>query len=344
MQSSLLEILRCPVTRSRLKLQVLSYSPDSHEISEGILFANKDWFYPIVNGIPYLTVEAFLDHHSFLEKHLPDYLNRKIFLVEKYERLVKHVIKKNRRTKKSFTQEWGLFDYKRDKTWDKDGSELMKQFLEETDESPESLKNKIIFDAGCGNGMLNQYIAEAGATVIGMDFSLSIQKANDQNTSKSSFFIQGDVQFPPVAFEYFDIVYSSGVLICTNNTELSFSCLEPCVKKSGKLSVWLYHPRRNFIHNLFNLIRRVTSRLPVRFQFYLYAFTLFPVSFIVKRLKGNRQNAREMMIDILDWFSPQFRWEHEPSEAATWFYKRNYDSVAITTLGTFGFNIIGIKK
>ena len=77
---------------------------------------------------------------------------------------------------------------------------------------------------------------------------------------------------------------------------------------------------------------------------YQYAITLFPVSFIVKRLKGNRQNAREMMIDILDWFSPQFRWEHEPSEAATWFYKRNYDSVAITTLGTFGFNIIGIKK
>src|SRR5438045_4513302 len=118
--------------------------------------------------------------------------------------------------------------------------------------------------------MLNQYIAEAGATVIGMDFSLSIQKANDQNTSKSSFFIQGDVQFPPVAFEYFDIVHCSGVLIHTNNTELSFSCIEPCVKKGGKLSVWLYHPRKNFIHKFFNFTRKFTSRLPARVQYYLY--------------------------------------------------------------------------
>jgi len=325
-------------------LQVISYSEQHHEISEGILFAKTDWFYPVINGIPCLTVEAFLDHKSFFEKYLPDYLNRKKYLVEKYGRLVKYVIKKNRRTKKSFTQEWGLFDYKKDKTWNKDGSELMKEFFAETGESTESLKNKIIFDAGCGNGMLNYYLAGAGATVVGMDFSRSVEKANAKNPGKSSFFIQGDVQFPPVVFEYFDLVYCSGVLIHTNNTELSFSCLEPCVKKSGKLSVWLYHPRKDVVHNLFNLIRRVTSRLPVRFQFYLYAVTLFPVSFIIKRLKGNKQNAREMMIEILDWFSPQFRWEHEPTEAATWFYKRNYDSVEITTVGTFGFNIIGIKK
>src|SRR5204863_29733 len=106
--------------------------------------------------------------------------------------------------------------------------------------------------------------------------------------SPNAQFIQGDVQFPPVAFEHFDIVHCSGVLIHTNNTELSFSCIEPCVKKGGKLSVWLYHPRKNFIHNLFNFIRRFTSRLPARIQYILYAVTLFPVTFIVKRLKGNK--------------------------------------------------------
>jgi hypothetical protein len=151
------------------------------------------------------------------------------------------------------------------------------------------------------------------------------------------------VQFPPVAFEKFDIVHSSGVLICTNNTELSFSCIEPCVKPGGKLSVWLYHPRKDFIHNLFNYIRRFTSRLPLRLQYYLYAVTIFPLSFMVKRLKGNKQNPREMMIDILDWFSPEFRWEHEADEAASWFYKRKYSSVQVTTKDLFGYNIIGEK-
>jgi hypothetical protein len=51
-----------------------------------------------------------------------------------------------------------------------------------------------------------------------------------------------------------------------------------------------------------------------------------------------------MMIDIMDWFSPEFRREHEAAEAVTWFYKRNYESVKITTLSTFGFNITGVKS
>lgn len=221
---------------------------------------------------------------------------------------------------------------------------MLSRFLSEIDENQNILTDKLIFDAGCGNGLLNQLIAKNGARIVGMDFSLSIERAFQENTERQAWFIQGDVQFPPVHFNCFDIVHSSGVLICTNNTELSFSCLDPCVKPGGKLSVWLYHPRKDFIHNLFNLIRNYTSKLPLTIQYYLYYITLFPISFVVKRLKGNRQNSREMMIDILDWFSPEFRWEHEHDEATSWFYKRNYECVKITTNEVFGFNITGIKN
>jgi hypothetical protein len=51
-----------------------------------------------------------------------------------------------------------------------------------------------------------------------------------------------------------------------------------------------------------------------------------------------------MMIDILDWLTPEFRWEHEHDEATTWFSKRNYELVKTTTSSRFGFNIIGTKK
>jgi hypothetical protein len=132
-------------------------------------------------------------------------------------------------------------------------------------------------------------------------------------------------------------------LICTNNSELTFSKIEPCVKRNGKLSVWLYHPRKNLIHNTFNFLRKFTSKLPIKPQYYLYLFTLFPASYVVKRIKGNKQNAREMMIAIMDWFSPEFRWEHTPEEAASWFAKRNYKEIKVTTTDTFGFNIIGKK-
>lgn len=350
MQELLLSLLRCPVTRTPLELQVISTAKKNYNKSEenivweGVLWAENDWFYPITKGIPRLLVEAFLDFGKFLQHHVPDYQVRKDQLLKKYEKLIKYALKKNRHTKQSFTQEWSIYNYEKDKTWDADSSQMLQRFLVETDETTESLKNKFIFDAGCGNGALNSLIASEGATIIGMDFSLSIERAFERNSEKKALFFQGDVQFPPVMFDFFDIVHSSGVLICTNNTELSFSCIEPCVKTGGKLSAWLYHPNKDFIHNTFNALRKVTSRLPVKVQYYIYLFTLFPVSYIIKRLKGNRENPREMMVGILDWLSHEYRWEHEPSEAASWYYKRKYKDVKITTSDIFGFNITGTRN
>ncbi|MEJ7589123.1 MAG: class I SAM-dependent methyltransferase [Ferruginibacter sp.] len=135
-----------------------------------------------------------------------------------------------------------------------------------------SLKDKAVFDAGCGNGKLNGLLASNGITNIAMDFSNSIEVPYALTNSPNVHYIQGDVQFPPAAFDYFNIVHSSGVLIHTNNTELSFSCLRPLIKPGGKLSVWLYHPRKDFIHRSINVVRSVTSKLPPEIQYYLYAF------------------------------------------------------------------------
>jgi len=344
-----LPFLVCPVTRSVLRLEKISVktkeysSGDKEVIDEGILFAEKDWFYPIIDGIPRMLIESFLDYEDFLDKHLDNYKARKENLLNLYPELIKQIVKKNSRTKKSFEFEWNLFNYKEDKTWELKDEELLGRFLKETDETRESLKGKLIFDAGCGNGQLNQYIARCGATIIGTDFSKSIERAYKNNKEENAFFLQGDVQYPSVHYEKFDIVHSSGVLIHTNNSELTFTKLDPCVKKNGKLSVWLYHPRKDFIHNTFNFVRNYTSKLPIKLQYYLYRFTLFPTSFVIKKLKGNKQNAREMMIAIMDWFSPEFRWEHTHEEAASWFTKRNYSNVKVTTTDTFGFNIIGNK-
>lgn len=349
MHEEMLELLRCPVTRSRLRLQVISRAVKQYGgrevevIDEGLLFSESDWVYPVIRGVPRLLVEAFLDYRGFLARHVPDFEQRKARLDKAYHGLINYSTRKNKRTRRSFSQEWSIFDYDHTKTWDADKEVMLIRFCKETGETTDSLKGQLIFDAGCGNGLLNQLIAGCQAQVLGMDFSNSIEQAYANNTQPGAWFIQGDVQFPPVAFSRFDIVHCSGVLIHTPNTELSFSCIEPCVKPGGKLSVWLYHPRKDFIHNLFNGIRRVTSRLPIRLQFYLYAVTVFPLSYVVKRLKGNQQSPREMMIHILDWLSPEFRWEHEHSEAASWFIKRNYAGVEVTTSDTFGFNITGRK-
>ena len=284
-----LSILVCPVTRSALRLHTISAktklfsSGEKEIISEGILFAEKDWFYPVIDGVPRLLIESFLDHEEFLNANLSDYKLRKEYLLKNYSEIIQQAVKKNKRTKKSFEMEWGLFNYEEDKTWELQGEDLLQRFLKETDETKESLQGKWIFDAGCGNGQLNQYIARCGAIVVGMDLSRSVERAFFNNKEENAFFLQGDVQFPSLQFEKFDIVHSSGVLICTNNSELTFSRIEPCVKKNGKLSVWLYHPRKNLVHNSFNFLRNYTSKLPIRVQYYLYLFTLFPASYVVKK-------------------------------------------------------------
>ncbi|HVK47226.1 MAG TPA: methyltransferase domain-containing protein [Pseudobacter sp.] len=350
MQPNLLSLLRCPVTRSSLELQVIHTSRRTYDgkdveiIETGFLFGENNWCYPIIGGIPRLIVEAMLVYEQFMCAHLPDFRSRKEWVQQQYPGLLQYVEKKNRKTRQSFTQEWGIFNYEEDKVWDADATGMLNRFLQETDETRESIRGKMILDAGCGNGLLNQLVAGSGATILGMDFSQSIERAWQQNRHANALFIQGDVQYPPVSFEAFDIVHSSGVLICTNNTELSFSCIDPCVKTGGKMSVWLYHPRKDFIHNTFNFTRKFTSKLPLKLQYYLYLVTIFPASYVVKKIKGNPQNRREMMIDILDWFSPEFRWEHHPDESASWFSKRQYSSVKVTTNEVFGFNMTGIKN
>ena len=343
MQERILPFLRCPVTRSSLRMQVIAGYNGKADIAEGILFATEDWFFPVIGGIPRLTVDAFLEFEDFLRLHLPDYPARRQHLEQKYPGLIVYVRKKNKRTRDSFSLEWSLYDYQEDRTWEAGLEEMLQRFLEETDQGPGSLEGKMIFDVGCGNGQLDSLIAQAGAITVAMDLSTSIERAYRQNTHRDAWYLQGDLQFPPFQASLFDIVHCSGVLHHTNNTELSFHCLESCVRPGGKLSIWLYHPCNDLLHNFFNRARFLTSRLPVRWLYRLLYITALPVSYIWKRRKGNMQNRREMMIALMDQFSPEFRREHTPDETAAWYAKKNYRSIKVTTRNLFGFNMIGTK-
>src|SRR6187431_1720817 len=144
-----LSLLVCPVTRSAFRIHTLSVKTKVFQegqkeiINEGILFSN-DWFYPIIDGVPRLLIESFLDYEEFLKKNLIDYNKRREHLIKNYPDLIQQTIKKNRRTKKSFEMEWGMFNYEQDKTWELKGEDLLKRFLKETDETKGSLKGKLI--------------------------------------------------------------------------------------------------------------------------------------------------------------------------------------------------------
>jgi 2-polyprenyl-3-methyl-5-hydroxy-6-metoxy-1,4-benzoquinol methylase len=343
MRKELLPYLACPVSQSALQLQV--FEEKGEEIISGVLKSEAGFVYPIVNGIPRLLIESFEDHAHFLNQNLSDFEIIRSEIRKLHPGILKYCISKNRRTKASFGFEWGLLDYDADKIWHESRSEMMATFYQEAGMSKGDLESKIVLDAGCGHGLLSMGIASEGAKlVIGMDLGQSVDRAYEHNSSEKVHFIQADLMFPPFPIGQFDLVHSSGVIHHTVNTELSFSILHELVKISGRYCVWLYHPIPTLHHRFFTFLRPFSSKLPVRLQYILYHIFIFPWAFAVQKMKGKEVNRRELMIDLMDALSCEYRWEHTEDEAISWYARRGYKNIRISTRNWFGFSLFGDRN
>lgn len=349
MQQALLNFLRCPVSGKKLDIKVIDCklkqfeTKSIEEINNAILFSDSGFFFPVVNGIPRMQLESVLIFSDFFQKHLPDYDDRKKKLLEKYGRIINACFKKNEATRKSFSFEWSLLTGSEPRIWHSNLSKFRDELFVELDETG-TLNGRLAVDIGCGHGYSSHFMAEAGATVIGIDMSFSIEAAYEQLRNENVYFVQADLQFPPLMHRQFDIVYSSGVIHHTNSTELSFSIIQELVKPGGKLSVWLYHPIPSRIHNTILFARRITRHVSVRLQFWIYFFTLLPIYLLIARIKGKKMTWREIMIDLIDILTPYYRYEHEPQETECWYIKHNYKNVKVTDRNFFGFSVYGIKE
>src|SRR5260370_31004641 len=114
------------------------------------------------------------------------------------------------------------------------------------DQPKECWSDLTVLDAGCGNGTLSAAAARAGAYVVGIDYSTSVERAEQHKAEFAGGnapriqYVQGDVQHPPFAPGVFDVVYSDGVLHHTDDTKRSFDALSRVVKPGGRMFVWLY--------------------------------------------------------------------------------------------------------
>ncbi len=351
MQYELLEYLKCPITKTALRFKLISESKKSYagndimEIKEGLLFSETGFVFPIINGIPRMLIESMDDYDLFLKKNLSDYQEVKRQLDLKFPNLINYCIKKNKRTKASFNLEWNILDRsKKDEIWQDDVSSLPQVFMNEMGEHSNYFVNKHVIDIGCGHGIMTTKIAELSNFAIGIELSNAIEDAYNKNEHAQAWYIQGDLQFLPFNDLTFDIVYSSGVIHHTNNTELSFFQIESILKTNGKICLWLYHPQKSIVHNLSLLIRQVTKKLPLKLTLVLLAVFIFPVTFLIKKIRHKRAlNYREEFIYLLDGFTPEFRFEIPHDIAASWLQRKKYTNIAITTSNQYGFSIVGEK-
>ncbi len=347
MQRNLLNLMLCPVNKKKLELQVYktenrNYAQDTvEEIMEGLLISDSGFIYPIIGGVPRMQLDAFLEYGEMISLNYKDYNNVKNTLLEEYGYIINDVIKKTKRTKKSFSQEWKIFKYEGDTTWGFTKDVRKKRFLEEIGLSKEELSGKTLLDVGCGNGVLTNAIADYNVQTVGIDVSYSIERAFNNNDNANAHFIQCDLQNPPFQTASFDIVYSTGVIHHTNNTELSFSCISPLVKPKGRFYVWLYKPEKDLRHRMIVKVRKVTNKLPIWLQYFLYFTFLVPWGMLKERLKGRKITWREQLINYFDVLSCEFRYEHTPEEVKIWYLKRNFSNLNVTIMEYLGFGIYG---
>lgn len=347
MQKKLIDILCCPLNKGALTLQIIKTEikkykeAEIEEITEGILTSSNGFIYPILHGVPRIYTNAFIEYGDFLSLHIADFENVKNNIKDKYSYIIADSAKKITKTKKSFSQEWKIFKYEGDTTWGFTKDVRKKRFLEEIGFSADELKGKTILDVGCGNGVLTSAVSEYGMMAIGIDVSNSIERAFINNDNHDTHYIQCDLQNPPFREEFFDIVYSTGVIHHTNNTELSFSCITPLVKPKGRLYVWLYRPEKDLRHNIIINVRKVTNKLPIWLQYFLYFTFLVPWGMLKERFRGRKITWREQLINYFDVLSCEFRYEHTPEEVSVWYIKRSFGNLKVTITEYLGFGMFG---
>lgn len=352
MQQHLLDLLRCPVTKTKLSFQLISVFKKKYgtieveEIREALLFSETGLIFPVINGVPRMLVEALFDNADFINRYLKE---NDIALKNPGKDILSLVDvcrKKNAKTKKSFAFEWSFFNAKKnDRLWHDNLSNLPVVFANETGEDLNFFKQKKILDLGCGHGLMTSAIADSSAFTIGVELSNAVEAAYLQNQLSKAWYVQADLQYLPFENNLFDVLYSSGVIHHTNSTEQSLNLIESFVKHEGNICLWLYHPQKNRGHKFILFLRKFTRRLPLKLLFVLLVIFVFPVTWLYKRIKNrNPPNWREEMIDLLDSFSPEFREEIKHETAIHWLQRLNYSNIKITTTNQFGFSIAGKKN
>jgi SAM-dependent methyltransferase len=311
MNPKVLSWLVCPTCRNALE------SGESGQADVGSVRCSEGHIFPVVRGVPRLLPS--------LQAESADGA---------------------RSIHESFSREWSHFDYESDRTWGQTVEERRADFLRHVDLPAEVLADKLVVDAGCGNGALSVAISSFGCDVLATDISASVEAAKrhfDESGADRTYFIQSDLMRPALRPDTFDIVYCAGVLHHTPDTRKTFESLVPALAPGGTIFVWLYWREPGLRARLSELLRRALSPMPATVK-HAVVWMLVPQSVLRNRIRAARGqtdklNPREVAIRMLDSYTPRYRWLHTPDEVRGWYLEHGFTDIKVTEQGQHGFGV-----
>lgn len=258
----------------------------------------------------------------------------------------------DQKTRANFSLEWTNHELG-GATWGMQLADRVQWFFLDSIRIPSAeLREKVMLDAGSGNG--SQFVAYGalGLEVIAVDVSSGIEHGHRYrlmhpgSDANRIHFAQADLQNPPLAESSFDLIHSAGGLNHTPNTLKTFRALRPRLRHGGTFYVWLYKYER-FVTPFVNSIRAVTTRIPAK-VFRLIANVLAP-AFIVLCVVANalglcsyaKINRREAAQALMDIFGAPYAHYHSFDEVSRWFADAGFEQVWLCNDGRRGSGVCG---
>jgi len=314
-----LDILRCPLTREELKLDV--YEEHEDEIISGRLFSSKTE-YPINNGIP-----RFIINDSY-SKNFAFQWNR-----------------------------WAKVQFESENIGRPMAGETTRMFKAITELNDEILKDKTIIDIGCGPGRFVDVSRHLGAKlIIALDHSSAIDQAKDNfDDTTGILFVQGDALNLPFKDGFIDFAYSIGVLHHTPDLSKGVQEAHRILRKDGEFAISVYLKGsyyNSFIVQFWRNIFKSSWPIFKHHLPYLYAQTFGRVNHYIRRVSRvlslpirvifpsvTLPDVRWSVLDTFDSITPSYQSAHTLYEVYSLFKKVKFSTIRVAAWE----NIIGRK-
>jgi SAM-dependent methyltransferase len=238
----------------------------------------------------------------------------------------------------SFGKQWNWFRHVQLDSHN-GGHESAETLWQTTGWRAEDYKGRVLLDAGVGAGRFAEIAAANGAEVVGIDLTDAVEAAYaNVGAHPRVHIVQADIFAMPFRDGVFDLAYSIGVLHHTPDPRAAFDRVARAVKKGGQLAIYVYSRYGLGVHTS-DLLRKLTTRLPVGVMFYLAAVAVplsvaYRLPIVGKVLQvavpiSLHPNARWRWLDTFDWYTPQYQWKLRYPEVIRWFRKNGFLDVEV---------------